>query len=99
MARRATSAPDGRLTAVVGDGTPTVHVARIVMVHQNAGLFSRKWTVGCVHGDGPNAYASVAWLDDATLEVRTVSGQRIRVSVDQAGRPLTRLSPLDDTCP
>ncbi|TPG17038.1 hypothetical protein [Pedococcus bigeumensis] len=92
--------PDGRVTAVVRDGTPIiVDPVRIVTVHQNAGLLSRKWTVGCVQADGPNAYESVAWLDDTTLEVRTKNGQRVRASRDSAGRPLKRLSPLDDACP
>ncbi|NYG06969.1 hypothetical protein BJ986_001456 [Phycicoccus badiiscoriae] len=91
--------PDGRITAEVRDGAPTVNIARMVIVHQNAGLLSRKWTVGCVHGDGPDAYESVAWLDDMTLEVRTQNGQRLPVSLDPTGRPLNRLSALEDTCP
>lgn len=91
--------PDGRITADVRDGAPTANTARMVVVHQNVGLLSRKWTVGCVHGDGPNAYESVAWLDDTSLEVRTKNGQRVRVSLDPTGRPLNRLSALDDTCP
>lgn len=92
--------PDGQITAVVRDGTPIiVHPLRIVIVHQNAGLLSRKWTVGCVRADDPNAYESVAWLDDTTLDVGTKNGQRVRVSLDPTGRPRTHLSALDDTCP
>jgi hypothetical protein len=92
--------PDGRFTAVVTEGTAMIDPIWNMSVHQNAGLLSRKWTAGCVNGDDPtNAYESIAWVNNTTLEVRTESGQRIRVGIDATGRPLNRVTTHDEICP
>ena len=92
--------PDGRFTAVVTEGTSTIEPTWDVTVHQNAGLLSRRWDAGCISRDDPAiANDSLVWVDDTTFEVRTDSGQQLRATLDNTGRPLSRVTNDDASCP
>ncbi|WP_440064588.1 hypothetical protein [Streptosporangium sp. OZ121] len=60
-------------------------------VRRDGGLLSKEWDLGCFNDDVPDdAFDSVRWTGQSSLEMRAVDGRTFRVVLDPAsGRPQT----------
>ncbi|GAA4985203.1 hypothetical protein HD597_004107 [Nonomuraea thailandensis] len=63
-------------------------------VRRDAGLFSRKWDLGCFNDDVPDdTFDSVTWTGPSSVEIRVADGRAFPVALDSvSGRPRTTVA-------
>jgi hypothetical protein len=83
------AAPGASWFAVAAPYTKVIDPAHALTIRQSRGLLSKQWPAGCLNGDAPgDGYASMGWVSDRELHVRTADGRVLSVRVDPGtGQP------------
>lgn len=77
------ASPDGRYVLVVSEGVAMIDPLWDVSLQESSWVVARTVPLACFNGDAPgNALASVAWVDDTTIEAVTDSGAVHRISIN-----------------